>query len=113
MQNTELIDQKINLKTELVKYLLNWKLFLISVFITTVFAFFHLRYKNPIYHTNTIIKIQTDKENSNTELAAFQDLGIPGGAQRSVENEIEVLKLPSSKNSFSKKYTCLPTFCII
>ena len=55
-------SESINLKKELVKYLVHWKWFFLTVFVSVALGFTYLRYTPNVYQTNTKIKILKKKE---------------------------------------------------
>ena len=83
-----------NIKEELEKYLIHWKLFLLGFIISLLFAFAYLRYSTLLYSASTSIMIKDNKKSGiSAELASFSDLGIIGGSSaNNTDNEIEILK---------------------
>ena len=86
------VSERLNLRDELDKYLRYWKWFLISVVFTLVCAFVYLRYTTPQFKVSSKILIKEDESSFASELSAFQDLGMLGGQQNSVDNEVQILK---------------------
>lgn len=87
-------EDEINLIEILEKFSNQWKWFVFSVFILLSISFAYLRYTPNQFMVSTTIFID-DKESGglNTELSAFEDLGVLGsGAKTSIINEIGVLK---------------------
>ncbi len=75
------------------KYVFYWKWFVLSIFISLVITFLYLRYAPNEYQISTTILIDDEKKGGlASELSAFEDLGLLGGSQTSVDNEIELLK---------------------
>ena len=87
-------EDSINLREEFEKYLHYWKIFLASTLLALIIAFLFLRYSIPIYNSSASIMIKDNKNSGiSTELAAFEDLGIIGGASaNNPDNEIEIIK---------------------
>lgn len=87
-------SETINIREELEKYLVNWKWILTSLILALVLVFIYLRYATPTYRAAASIMIKDNQKSGiSTELAAFEDLGIIGGASaNNPENEIEILK---------------------
>ena len=85
--------QENSLKDVLVKYLFNWKWFLISIALCLVLGSVYLRYQTPVYEVNATILIKDDKKGGSMsdELSAFEDLGIFKN-NKNIDNEIEILK---------------------
>ena len=75
-------------------YTSKWKWFLFSVFIAFSLAFLYIRYSVPEYEARA--KIQILEEQKSSELSAFTDLGVLGGAKNLVEDEIEILNSRSN-----------------
>ena len=86
-------DASINLREEIEKYMYHWKWFALGVTVALLTAFLYLRYTPNQYEVSTTILID-DEDNGGlaSELSAFEDLGLLGGSQTSLENEIELLK---------------------
>lgn len=86
-------DESINLREEIEKYVYHWKWFLLGLVVALVAVYMYLRYTPNQYEVTTTILIN-DSDNGGlaSELSAFQDLGLLGGSQTSLDNEIELLK---------------------
>jgi len=86
-------NDTINIREELEKYMFHWKWFLLGIGIALLGAFLYLRYTPNQYEAATTILIE-DKEKGglSSELSAFADLGLMGGATTSIDNEMELLK---------------------
>ena len=87
-------NSNINIREELEKYLVHWRWFVLSVFITVALAFVYLRYSQKIYSINTSIIVKDEKRGGGiaSEMAAFADLGMFSGGKSNVENETQVLQ---------------------
>ena len=86
-------DNPVNYREIILKYLYNWKWFVVGVFITFLIAFVILRYsQNQYLVSTTILILDSEKGGTPTELAAFEDLGFVSSAKKSIDNEIGVLK---------------------
>lgn len=86
-------DNAVNLREQLLKYLVHWKWFLLSAFFFFFLAKLYLRYSIPEYKSQTTLLIKRDDSGGmSSELAAFQDLSMFSGAKRDLDDEIEVLK---------------------
>lgn len=85
-------NSSLDIKNELLKYISNWRWFLLSTFLTLLIAFIYLRYADKTYNVNTSILIKEDnKSDLSNQLSAFSELGF-GGSKNNIENEIEILK---------------------
>ena len=93
-ENQTISSDTINIREELSKYLIHWRLFVLFSIVSIVFAFLYLRYTAPIFRASATIMIKDNNQSGiSTELAAFEDLGIIGGSSaNNPENEIEILK---------------------
>ena len=86
-------NDPINLREEIEKYAYHWKWFVLGVVIALTSAFLYLRYTANQYEVSTTILIDDEKKGGlATELSAFEDLGLLGNVQTSLDNEIELLK---------------------
>ena len=83
-----------NLRDELGKYLIHWKLFVLFSAVSLSVAHLYLRYATPQYTASTTIMIKDNQKSGiSAELAAFEDLGIVGGgSSNNTDNEIIILK---------------------
>lgn len=87
------VDETINIRAEIEKYLLHWKWFAIGILFSLIGAFLYLRYTTPQFSATAVILIKDDKKSgASAELAAFEDLGILGGSGQNIDNEIEIIK---------------------
>lgn len=95
--NTEDLEESINLRTLLMKYLIYWPWFIASVIICLGVAFLYLRFQTPVYNTTAAVLIKESDPRSkamtqaNGAVAALQD--ISGFSMTSnFDNEVEILK---------------------
>ena len=89
----EQFDESISIREVLEKYTAHIKWFIISILIFVALAVLKLRYESPKYQVNASILIkQQERGNSTSDLAAFEDIGLFGLAEISLENEMKVLK---------------------
>jgi capsular exopolysaccharide synthesis family protein len=84
-----------DLKEIIKTYSKHWKWFVISVLMALLLAFVFIRYSVPEYAATAKIQIIEDK-NASSELSAFQDLNLLGGAQSKILDEIEILNSRSN-----------------
>ncbi|SFW65218.1 capsular exopolysaccharide family [Sinomicrobium oceani] len=98
-------DEEINLRDQLDAYLVHWKWFVISVVLCVALAFVYLRYATPQYSVSATIMIKDDKKGGmmNSELSAFQDIGLFGNMTNSIDNEMEVLRSRTLMENVVKK----------
>ena len=98
-------DEEINLRDQLDAYLVHWKWFVISVVLCVILALVYLRYATPQYSVSATIMIKDDKKGGmmNSELSAFQDIGLFGNVSNSVDNEMEVLRSRTLMENVVKK----------
>lgn len=95
--NIEEQEESINLRALLMKYLIYWPWFIVSVIICLGCAFLYLRFQTPVYNTTAAVLIkETDPRSkamtqANGAVAALQD--ISGFSMTSnFDNEVEILK---------------------
>jgi len=83
----------INIRDQISKYLQYWKWFLLSFIICILFVLVKLNFTTPYFKSFSAIQIKDTKGRANeSDLAAFEELGIDTRSNRIVEDEIEVLK---------------------
>jgi len=81
-----------NLRDQIIKYLKKWYWFVLSATIFLVLAYVKVRYTIPQYNVASTIIISQDENISESELAAFKDLGLINNTQNSISNEIQIIK---------------------
>ncbi|MBQ0733125.1 GumC family protein [Aquimarina celericrescens] len=81
-----------NLREALIRYLKKWYWFVLSVILFLALAYLKIRYTIPQYNVSSTIMISQDENISESELAAFKDLGLLDNSQNQIENEIQILK---------------------
>lgn len=75
------------------KYSYHWKWFVLGIVVAVTAAFLYLRFTLPQYMVSTTILIEDESSGGlPSELSAFEDLGLMGGAQKKVETQIGLLK---------------------
>jgi tyrosine-protein kinase Etk/Wzc len=86
-------NQENSLKDILLKYVYNWKWFLLSIIVSLCLGYVYLKSHPPLYEVNATILIKDDQKGGSVsdELSAFEDLGIFKG-KGNIDNEIEILK---------------------
>jgi len=84
-----------NIREIVIKYLLKWHWFLISVVICFIIAYFYLKITNEEYQVQTTILIRKDKSASSLiDMSMLDGLGGVGGmtgSSKEIEDEIQVL----------------------
>ena len=87
-------ESSFDIKTIFTLVVLNWKWFLLSMFIAVCGALIYLRYKAPVYQLSAKMLIKDEannRRNSNQMLANMQDLGFISNSA-GIDNEIEILQ---------------------
>lgn len=84
------IQSQVNIKKELSKYTSFWKLFLLSILICLSATYFYVKYKSPVYQTESKIKILSN-DNSIKLPADFNSV-FSNNSDIKLENEIATLK---------------------
>ncbi|MFC2110131.1 GumC family protein [Bacteroidota bacterium] len=97
------VEESLNLRGEIEKYLIHWKWFVLSGFLALVLSFLYLRYTTPQYEVSSTVLIKEDESSFSSELSAFEDLGLLGGKSSNIDNEIQILKSRSLALEFSQK----------
>ena len=78
-----------------------------------VSRFLFLRYSTPKYSASTTILIKNDQKGGiSAELAAFEDLGIVGGSNKNIDNEIQILKSRKLIGDVVKKLNLNTTYFV-
>jgi len=86
-------ENTINLKEELLKYLIHWRWFVLSIFLAVVCAVLYIKFTPKSYNVATKILIKDEKSNDlANQLTAFSEMSVLGGGKNNIENEIEILK---------------------
>lgn len=95
------VEEEINLREELEKYLRYWPWFVASTIVCIIVAFAYLKLSIPVYSTTASIIIEDeDSKTPSSELAAFSDLGILDGlGTNSIENEMGILRSKRMMNN--------------
>lgn len=86
------VDDSINIRSEIEKYFIYWRWYLICVILFLFLGYLYNRYTKPLYNAVSTILIKNDKKGGlSDELMAFQDLGGLGSSNKNIENEIQIL----------------------
>ncbi|GAA4313809.1 tyrosine-protein kinase [Pontixanthobacter gangjinensis] len=92
-RNIQARASEINIREELEKYLRYWPWFVLSALLALLIAFFYLQHTSRVYSASASVIIKDGKNSQNSEMAAFQDLGLFNGMNsNSIENEIGLMK---------------------
>lgn len=87
-------EENIDLHSLLIKYLVYWPWFLVSVLTLLVLSWVYVRFQAPVYNVSASVLIQEeDKKNMSSgggPLSAIQDLGM-FSMTNNFDNEVEVL----------------------
>ena len=82
----------INIREVIEKYRFHYKWFIAGIAVAVFFAYFYLRYTPRTYEVSSTILIDDKNGGIHSERSAFEELGILGGSQNSIDNEIGILK---------------------
>tara|TARA_Y100001954_G_scaffold237654_1_gene302106 strand:+ start:577 stop:2955 length:2379 start_codon:yes stop_codon:yes gene_type:complete len=86
MREDETLNNENNLKEQLIKYIVFWPFFLISVIFFIASAFLYLRYTSPVY--NTAAKIEIIDKSQDADMALPTAMTIFNRSMINLENEI-------------------------
>ncbi|MBP2831998.1 polysaccharide biosynthesis tyrosine autokinase [Aquimarina sp. U1-2] len=81
-----------NFRDLIIRYLKKWYWFVLSILLFGVLAYLHIRYSVPQYNVSSTVLISQEQSVSESELAAFKDLGLLDNTQNKLENEIQIIK---------------------
>ena len=85
-------NSELNIKEVVLKYISNWKWFVLGVFLSFLCAYVYLRYSIPQYKADAKILVKDDRKGGlASELSAFSDLSMLANLKSNVDNEIEVI----------------------
>jgi capsular exopolysaccharide synthesis family protein len=85
-------NESISLREIVEKYLVHYKLFLLSTLVFVSLAFLRYSRQVPSYKSTAAILIKDkEKGNSINDLSSFEDLGLFGTGDNRLENEIQIL----------------------
>ena len=92
-KSDELLDEGIDIRVILQKYLIHWKWFVLVVFLCFGLAFVKLRYSTLEYQASMTVQVKDDNRGDIlSELSAFSDLVFGLGTISNLDNEVEILK---------------------
>lgn len=88
----EHFDESISIKAVVEKYMIHFKWFILTIFLFGVFAFVKVRYETPKYNIKASILIKEQgRGNSISDLSDFEDMGLFGGSNNNLQNEMQIL----------------------
>ena len=91
--NDENLEESVDVKSIIEKYLPHLKWFLISGIIFGTLAFFKLRYEVPKYNIKASILIKEEERGKSIgNISNFDGLGLFGMGDGELKNEMEVIK---------------------
>jgi tyrosine-protein kinase Etk/Wzc len=88
-QNSQRVEQDIDFRSIISKYLYHWPVYVLSLVILLGLVFLYLRYTPRVYRSQATVLIKDD--NKGFGAGAFKELDLFSGA-KVVENEMEILK---------------------
>ncbi|NMH29493.1 GumC family protein [Flavobacterium silvaticum] len=85
-------DGGFNIKEEVMKYLFHWKWIVFSILVCMLAAIMYLRYTTPLFSASTTILVKDERKGGlDSELSAFEDLGLGKGVKSNVDNETQIM----------------------
>jgi tyrosine-protein kinase Etk/Wzc len=84
-------EEEINLQEWLLRFVRQWKWFVLSVVLLLAASLIYLRYAPKIYEVNAALLLKDERKGGGSELMALQELNL-FEAKSNVDNEIEILK---------------------
>ena len=95
--------ENINIREIIIKYIMKWHWFLISVVICFAIAYFYLKITNEQFQVQSTILIRKDKSTSGLlDLSMLDGLGGGSSTSKEVEDEIQVLSSKTLMSSVIK-----------
>src|SRR5690554_5978749 len=91
LEFNKLADKPIDILGILMKYLIHWKWFLLSLFICIFLAVAFIYYSLPKYQLETAILFNDDQKGGASEVTTFREMGIVS-RRNNADNEVEILK---------------------
>ncbi len=86
-------EEGLNIRSELEKYMIHWKWFLLGGILAIAGGLAYLRYSTPQYSVSSTILIKDEKKGGGmAELAMLEEIGMLQGGANNIDNEIEILK---------------------
>lgn len=92
IQPQEQLEESLNLRDELHKFMMHWKWFVLSIFLCVGLSFVYLRYATPQFEVRSSLLLKQEQVGARSEMAAFQDLGMLSGSYNNMYNEMERMK---------------------
>ncbi|MBQ4819539.1 polysaccharide biosynthesis tyrosine autokinase [Aquimarina sp. MMG016] len=81
-----------DIREMVLKYLKKWYWFALCITVFGTLAFLKIRYTIPEYNVSGTILISQEESISESELAAFKDLGLLNESNNKIENEIQIIR---------------------
>lgn len=91
LEFNKLADKPIDVLSILMKYLIHWKWFLVSIFICLFLAITYIYITLPKYKIETSILFNDDQKGGASEITTFREMGVVS-RRNNADNEIEILK---------------------
>ena len=91
-------EEQVNIQELLVRYLIHWPWFVISIIICIACAWGYLRLTTPIYNISATVLIKDEKKGGGASMSSdLEKMGLEGfvSSSSNVDNEIEVLRSKS------------------
>ena len=109
--NKETADETVNIREQLEKYFVYWKWFIVSIVLCLLVAGIYLRYAVPLYKATSVIMVKDERKGGmQSEISAFEDLGLMKGVKSNVDNEVEVIKSNTNIENAVKRLNFNITF---
>lgn len=90
LEFNKLADKPIDVLGILMKYLIHWKWFLVSIFICLFLAVIYIYITLPKYQIETSILFNDDQKGGASEITTFREMGIIS-RRNNADNEVEIL----------------------
>lgn len=91
LEFNKLADKPIDIMGILMKYLVYWKWFILSIFICLFLAVVYIYLALPLYKIETSILFNDDQKGGASEVTTFREMGVVSRRNNS-DNEVEILK---------------------
>ncbi len=91
LEFNKLADKPIDILGILMKYLIHWKWFLLSIFICIFLAVAYIYFTLPKYQVETAILFKDDLKGGASEITTFREMGVVS-RRNNADNEVEILK---------------------
>lgn len=85
-------QDRISISAFLMKYTIYWKYYLISLVVSVGLMYLYIQSQNKVYQIDAAVLFNDESGKGRADMAMLQELGILGGMNANVENEIEVMR---------------------